>query len=232
MNDSSPLRRKGTLTTLRAKLCNNQAWRPVPESEAKEGESVPTRFLQRSKPTKEGKKANARVILQGFRHKDVLEKKLETESKAQTLQNDQVLRNVLMLKTPRQPGLNVGSSTVNTDSNVPDFEWQRWSRLKMEVQNERAQQGWRKWCKELETGDGDMDASTRSVLTSESFTTNRWIKLTELVQLGTTEEFTDDQIKQWHRMWNDNLMFLGSVNKTINKQRRELELLQGIEKIS
>lgn len=59
---------------------DNQAWRPVPESEAKEGETVPTRFLQRSKPTKEGKKANARVILQGFRHKDVLEKKLETES--------------------------------------------------------------------------------------------------------------------------------------------------------
>lgn len=38
---------------------DNQAWRPVPESEAKEGETVPTRFLQRSKPTKEGKKANA-----------------------------------------------------------------------------------------------------------------------------------------------------------------------------
>ena len=148
---------------------------------------------------------------------DLLGSSHVADAKPQTLQNDQVLRNVLMLKTPRQPGLNVGSSTVNTDSNVPDFEWQRWSRLKMEVQNECAQQGWRKWCKELETGDGDMDASTRSVLTSESFTTNRWRTLTELFQLGTTEEFTNDQIKQWHRMWNDNLMFLGTRPSTNNE---------------
>ena len=50
----------------------NAAWRAVPEEEAGEGEIIPARFLQRWKPTKQGKKANACVIIQGFRHKDVV----------------------------------------------------------------------------------------------------------------------------------------------------------------
>ena len=58
----------------------NAAWKAVPESEAGEGEVVPARFLQRWKPTSEGRKANARVILQGFRHKDVLNENLVKES--------------------------------------------------------------------------------------------------------------------------------------------------------
>ena len=58
----------------------NKAWKAVPESEAKEGEVIPARFLQRWKPTKEGKVANARVIIQGFRHKDVLNEELDRES--------------------------------------------------------------------------------------------------------------------------------------------------------
>ena len=47
--------------------------------EAAAGEVVPARFLQRWKRTSEGPQANARVIIQGFKHKDVLEKQLETE---------------------------------------------------------------------------------------------------------------------------------------------------------
>ena len=58
----------------------NAAWKAVPESEAGEGEVVPARFLQRWKPTSEGPKPNARVILQGFRHKDVLTENLQRES--------------------------------------------------------------------------------------------------------------------------------------------------------
>ena len=59
---------------------DNEAWRPVPETDAQEGEVIPARFLQRWKPTKEGKKANARVIIQGFKHKDVLSEELVRES--------------------------------------------------------------------------------------------------------------------------------------------------------
>ena len=58
----------------------NQAWKAVPESEAQEGEVVPARFLQRWKPTADGHVANARVILQGFRHIDVLSENLVRES--------------------------------------------------------------------------------------------------------------------------------------------------------
>ena len=50
------------------------------EHEAGAGEVVPARFLQRWKKTPEGPKANARVIIQGFKHRDVLEKELETDS--------------------------------------------------------------------------------------------------------------------------------------------------------
>ena len=58
----------------------NKAWRAVPEEEAGDGEQIPARFLLRWKPTMEGKKANARVIIQGFRHKDVISEALVKES--------------------------------------------------------------------------------------------------------------------------------------------------------
>ena len=58
----------------------NAAWRAVDESEAGDGEIVPARFLQRWKKTPEGEKANARVIIQGFKHRDVLEQCLEKDS--------------------------------------------------------------------------------------------------------------------------------------------------------
>ena len=43
-----------------------------------ERELIPARTLKRWKPTKEGPVANVRVVIQGFRHKDVLENDLET----------------------------------------------------------------------------------------------------------------------------------------------------------
>lgn len=54
----------------------NDAWRRVKRAGAPEGTIVPMRFLLRYKE----KKPHARVILQGFRHRDVLESKLDTES--------------------------------------------------------------------------------------------------------------------------------------------------------
>ena len=49
----------------------NDAWRPVNVEEADPEETVPARFLQRWKPKPDapgGRVANARVILQGFKH--------------------------------------------------------------------------------------------------------------------------------------------------------------------
>ena len=59
---------------------HNAAWEPVDAKEAREGEAVPVRFLLKYKEKDGKKKANARLILQGFRHVDVTSKKLETES--------------------------------------------------------------------------------------------------------------------------------------------------------
>ena len=56
--------------------CENDAWRRVKRTGAPEGTIVPMRFLLRYKE----QKPHARVILQGFRHRDVLESKLDTES--------------------------------------------------------------------------------------------------------------------------------------------------------
>ena len=58
----------------------NSAWRAVPMNEANSEEIVPARFLRRWKPTIEGPKTNARVIVQGFKHYDVLNENLQKES--------------------------------------------------------------------------------------------------------------------------------------------------------
>ena len=56
--------------------CENDAWRPVKRTQAPNGTIVPMRFLLRYKEDK----PNARVILQGFKHRDVVQGKLDTES--------------------------------------------------------------------------------------------------------------------------------------------------------
>ena len=59
---------------------DNNAWEPVSKSEAQEGETCPMRFLLKWKTTPEGRKANARIIIQGFKHHDALTKKLDKEA--------------------------------------------------------------------------------------------------------------------------------------------------------
>ena len=61
----------------------NDAWRPVNMEEADPEETVPARFLQRWKPKPDapgGRVAKARVILQGFKHRDVLTQEIEKEA--------------------------------------------------------------------------------------------------------------------------------------------------------
>ena len=59
---------------------DNRAWEAAEEDEVGEGEDCPLRFLLKWKLVDGKYKANARVILQGFKHKDVLEKALDKES--------------------------------------------------------------------------------------------------------------------------------------------------------
>ena len=54
----------------------NAAWQPISRSKCPKGTIVPMRFLLRYKENQ----PHARVILQGLKHKDVLESKLDTES--------------------------------------------------------------------------------------------------------------------------------------------------------
>ena len=75
----SPEEKKNFVEAKRKSLvpwCENDAWRPVKRTGAPNGTIVPMRFLLRYKEDK----PNARVILQGFKHRDVVQGKLDTES--------------------------------------------------------------------------------------------------------------------------------------------------------
>ena len=74
----SPEERKTFVEAKRKVLApwtENDAWRPMDRSRCPKGTLVPMRFLLRYKENK----PHARVILQGFKHKDVVESKLDTE---------------------------------------------------------------------------------------------------------------------------------------------------------
>ena len=58
----------------------NHAWEPADNSTVQPGEAVPARLLLKWKRKDGERKANARVILQGFKHVDVVSRKLDTES--------------------------------------------------------------------------------------------------------------------------------------------------------
>ena len=58
---------------------SNSAWKRIKKDNTQSHETVPLRFLLRWKPDKKapaGRKANARVILQGYKHQDAVTKKL------------------------------------------------------------------------------------------------------------------------------------------------------------
>ena len=59
---------------------DNRAWERVRKEDVNPDECVPMIYLLKWKQKAEGRKANARVILQGFKHIDVLTQKLDTES--------------------------------------------------------------------------------------------------------------------------------------------------------
>ena len=42
--------------------------------------------------------------------------------------------------------------------------------------------------------------------------------------------FSDQQVMQWHRLWNDNLVFLADVNRKIVAQKRRIEELKGMDR--
>ena len=59
---------------------DNGAWKATPETDTLEGEVCPLRFLLKWKMKAGVKTASARVIMQGFKHKDVLEGEVDKDS--------------------------------------------------------------------------------------------------------------------------------------------------------
>ena len=97
----------------------NKAWKAVPAEDAREGEVVPARFIQRWKPKPEhpnGRVANARVILQGFRHNDVLTKELEKESPTLSRVGRMSILNMLTHKQWKLFSADVKSAFMQADS--------------------------------------------------------------------------------------------------------------------
>ena len=94
---------------------DNQAWKAAPMEQVRDGEMVPARFLQRWKKSEEGVVANARVIIQGFRHKDVMNEKLETESPTLSRLGRFLILNMLVHKKWKAFSADVKSAFMQAD---------------------------------------------------------------------------------------------------------------------
>lgn len=94
---------------------DNQAWKAAPMEQVRDGEMVPARFLQRWKKTENGEVANARVIIQGFRHKDVMNEKLETEAPTLSRLGRFLILNMLVHKKWKAFSADVKSAFMQAD---------------------------------------------------------------------------------------------------------------------
>ncbi len=94
---------------------DNEAWKAAPMEQVRDGEMVPARFLQRWKKTEQGVVANARVIIQGFRHKDVMNEKLETESPTLSRLGRFLILNLLVHKKWKAFSADVKSAFMQAD---------------------------------------------------------------------------------------------------------------------
>ena len=94
---------------------DNEAWKASPMEQVRDGEMVPARFLQRWKKTEEGEVANARVIIQGFRHKDVMNEKLDTEAPTLSRLGRFLILNLLVHKKWKAFSADVKSAFMQAD---------------------------------------------------------------------------------------------------------------------
>ena len=94
---------------------DNQAWKAASMEQVRDGEMVPARFLQRWKKTENGTVANARVIIQGFRHKDVMNEKLDTEAPTLSRLGRFLILNMLVHKKWKAFSADVKSAFMQAD---------------------------------------------------------------------------------------------------------------------
>ena len=165
------------------------------------------------------------------------EETVETNDRTRTLpqHREEVMEQILALSRrpgiDYRPGIDTGSSTCNSDSELEDEEYNRWKRLLKEVEDEPSSSAWRKLLRDLNDENSALDDQTRLILTTEGYTTQRWRKFRELLKTDRTQGFSDDQVRQWHRMWNDNICFLADCNQRIVRQRARIESLERINRL-
>ena len=165
------------------------------------------------------------------------EETVETNDRTCTLpqHREEVMEQILALSRrpgiDYRPGIDTSSSTCNSDSELEDEEYNRWKKLLKEVEDEPSSSAWRKLLRDLNDENSALDSQTRLILTTEGYTTQRWRKFRELLKTARTQSFSDDQVRQWHRMWNDNICFLADCNQRIVRQRARIESLEQINRL-
>ncbi|CAK8993891.1 unnamed protein product [Durusdinium trenchii] len=120
------------------------------------------------------------------------------------------------------------SSESSTESCVGRGEWDRWQRLKEEVEGEEKQKKWRKIKEMLENPrDARLDHPMRAFIVSEDRAENRCRRFKELLSVKSTSDFSDHQVQQWIRFMNDYMVTSSELNYEVKKLKLANETNQG-----
>ena len=112
------------------------------------------------------------------------------------------------------------SSESSTESCVGRSEWDRWQKLKEEVEGEEKQRKWRKIKGMLgNPRDARLDQPMRSFLVNEDRAQNRCLRFKELMTVKSTSDFNDHQIRQWIRFMNDYMVMSSELNYEVKKMK-------------
>ena len=105
-------------------------------------------------------------------------------------------------------------------------EYDRWCRLKREVDDEPGQHEWRQVRAALDDDNSNIDPFTRKNITQQGYTMRRWSSFAEILNTRLAESFTDEQIRHWHRHWNNNLVYLVNMSAKVNRELIENQNLR------
>ena len=117
---------------------------------------------------------------------------------------------------------NDDESSENTEEQISPEEFERWKRLKTEVEEMHSERKWKRIKGELQSRRMDhlLDPAARSTILMEEWTEKRCVYYKKRMDVEDTSGFTDEQIRRFHKMWNSKLIFLVEVNAKIHETRK------------
>ena len=127
----------------------------------------------------------------------------------------------------------MSETSENTEEQISPAEWERWKRLKDEVESMSSERKWKemKVKMQMRLTDPLLDISARMVILAEDWTEKRCMFYKKLMDVTDTSEFSDEQIKRFNKMWNSKLVFLVETNMKINETRKIRDAKSYLERL-